>query len=322
MRTHVLPRLVGALTVVVASAALFAGCSSDAASSGKADYGGAYEPQVAERPPDDAMAEADYEAPAQPAPGGAGHAEPQPDRQVIQTGRMTLTTDDPVATVPDVVTLVRAQGRDARVDSHNESAAHGDRGGSATLTVRVPADRLEATIDELKKMGEMTSLTLTVEDVTGTVQDLDARIGAQQVSVDRMTAVLAAAQTTADIIAAESALTARQSQLESMVAQRNRIADQVSLSTLTIYITTPEDAEEITDDDSFGAALARGWGSLTGTVRTVALALTVALPWLVVAGLVTAALVLGWRRRIRRARTRAAAAAPDLAPPAPQSGAK
>ncbi|MCL2422480.1 MAG: DUF4349 domain-containing protein, partial [Micrococcales bacterium] len=233
-----------------------------------------------------------------------------------------LTTKDPVAIVDDVVVLVRAQGPQARVESRDETSGSGDRDSSATLTVRVPADRLDATIEGLRKLGDVTSLTISAEDVTAVAGDLDARIAAQEISVQRMTEVLAGAQTTADIIAAEGALAQRQSALESMVAERNRIADQVALSTLTIWITTPSQADK--DDDkptTFGGAVAQGWRSLTGAAKAVGLAFGVALPWLAVLAVAVTAVVVPVRRRRRRKATAPVATPAPVPGPAPVAAA-
>ncbi|MDR3068575.1 MAG: DUF4349 domain-containing protein [Cellulomonas sp.] len=293
MRTHVPHRLTSVIVAVIATGGLLVGCTS---SGSAARQGGAPAPAQA----DYSEARDAVEA-AQP-DGAEGRSGGQADRQVIQTGRLTLTTKDPVAIVDDIVVLVNGQGADARVESRDETSGEGDRGGSATLTVRVPSDRLDATVEELKTLGDVTSLTVTAEDVTATAQDLDARIAAQRVSVERMTAVLAGAQTTTDIIAVEAALSERQADLESMVAERDRISDQVALSTLTIWITTPDDKAAPDDDDpmSFGDSLARGWRSLTSTARAVSLVFGTALPWLVLLGIAVTAVVLPVRRRRRR----------------------
>ncbi|MCL2667430.1 MAG: DUF4349 domain-containing protein [Micrococcales bacterium] len=283
MRTHVRHRLAGALAVVAVAGTLLAGCSPADEANGAA--------RAAPAP----QADQDYQE------RPTGDVSQPAQRQVIQTGRVTLTAKDPVAVVPKVVSLVGAQGPEARVDSREETSGNEHRGGSATLTVRIPSNRLNATIDELKKLGKVVSLEINAEDVTDTASDLDARIAAQEISVERMTAVLAGAQTTADVIAAEEALSQRQSDLESMVAQRNRIADQVALSTFTIYITTP-DGVPAEKDDSFGGALSRGWSSLTGAAKAVGLGLTEALPWLAVLALLATAVILPLRRRMRRRR--------------------
>ena len=244
----------------------------------------------------------------QPAVAGQGDAQKAPgkadsavgtatDRQVVMTGNLTLVTDHPTTTVKDVVALVDSVK--GRVDSRSETAATHDGPGSASLTVRVPSDKVTATIDGLRALGTVSNLTTQAQDVTAAAQDLDARIAAQKISVARMEDVLSRAANTSDVVAAEDALRQRQSDLEAMVAERGRIADQVSMSTLSITLTAPS-LVEASGPSSFPAALAAGWRSLVDGLGSFALVLGVALPWLVFLGLITWAIVWVVRRRRRR----------------------
>ena len=242
------------------------------------------------------------------------------DRQVVTTGTLTLLTEHPTSTVEDVVALVEKAG--GRVDARTEQAGSADDPGSATLTVRVPSTQVSVVIDALRGLGTVSTLALTTNDVTAAAQDLDARINAQQLSVARMEDVLAHATTTADIMAAEEAVRQRQSDLEAMVAERTRMADQVALSTLTLTLSAPPVVEH-SGPDSFPAALATGWHSLVSGLGAFALVLGVLLPWLLfIAVIVVPLVVLGRRRSQRRAAQAVASSAPVTtpaagAPPAP-----
>jgi hypothetical protein len=299
-------RLVGLLATL---AVLTAGCSAESGSSSQAD--GAVG-SVVQDPAGRAPAEAAVE--------GAGAADPAAqsatatDRQVITTGDLTLVTDRPATTVTEVVTLVERVG--GRVDSRTETAATQDSPGSALVTARVPSDQVTATIDGLRDLGTVSNLTLDAQDVTATAQDLDARIAAQRISVARMEDVLSRVTTTSDLVAVEDALRLRQSDLEAMVAERDRIADQVALSTLTVRLTAPSVVEPA-GPGSFGTAVAAGWRSLIGALGSFALVLGVMLPWLVFLALLATPLVLLGRRR----RQLRAAAAPVGAEPGPLAGA-
>ncbi|RHA44232.1 DUF4349 domain-containing protein, partial [Cellulomonas rhizosphaerae] len=159
-------------------------------------------------------------------------------RQVVQTGDLDLRVKDARKATDAVVTRVEAVG--GRVDDRSEQATTEDSAGSASLVVRIPANQVTPVIDSLDTIGTVDRIDLKATDVTGAAQDLDARIHALEVSVDRMDALLAKATTSKDIIEAESALTERQSSLEQLQAERNRLADQVSLSTLTLNIYGPD----------------------------------------------------------------------------------
>ncbi len=105
-------------------------------------------------------------------------------RQVITTGKVQVTVRDPRAAAEQVVTLVERAG--GRVDGPNEMATSGDRAASVHLRVRVPAHSITATIDVLTSIDEVGQISISSIDVTADAQDLDARITAMRVSVDRM----------------------------------------------------------------------------------------------------------------------------------------
>lgn len=260
---------------------------------------------------------------AAPADGGAAAAEelgssadaPADGQQVVQTAHVTMTAQDPVAAARRVVTLV---GRlDGRVDSRYERASGGEGDpGSASLTVRVPSAEMATLPEALGEIGEVQDYLVETENVTSAAQDLDARITATELSIERMTALLARASSSRDLIEAEGALTERQANLERLRSERARLADRVTLSTVDVEIWGPSDAPEALDDDppTFLDGLETGWTAFTATVRGVLVVLGVLLPWLVVAALVVGP-VLVWRRRRRAARPVATTA------PAPTPGA-
>ncbi|WP_371306616.1 DUF4349 domain-containing protein [Rhodococcus zopfii] len=200
-------------------------------------------------------------------------SEPQAsDRKEIVTGQLMLTADDPVAVGRQVVTIVEDSG--GRVDSVTEQPEI-----SSVLTVRVPADRLEGTLDELRGLGEVTSLTTTRDDVTLQYTDLEARISALQASADRLRALMASAANTADLIEAENALADRQAELDSLTAQQRYLSDQIDLSTLTVDISAEPRRPD--DRDSFWDGVVAGWDHLRSALGDSIVALGVALPWIV-----------------------------------------
>lgn len=240
------------------------------------------------------------------------------DRQVIQSAYVSLIAKDPDAALNQVRELVSAQGATARVDSLQQYAGVDDEPGWATITARIPASKLQHMLEALSEVATVSSVNVTSEDVTAAAVDLDARITAQRVSVERMTQVLSTAATTADVIAAEEALTRRQADLEQMVAERNRLADQVALSTVTVDIYPPT----VVDPDSpstFGDAVAHGWNNLVTALQTAGLTFAVLLPWLLFVTVVTLPVVWLVRARIRtRRQKRLQPADTAEAVPAPQ----
>ncbi|CAN5320494.1 hypothetical protein BH11ACT1_BH11ACT1_26760 [soil metagenome] len=228
-------------------------------------------------------------------------------RQVVTTGTAQLTVDDPRKAASAVVALVEGLG--GRVDARKEQTAAEGRDAFAQLTVRIPSDDLTSALAKLEDIGRVDQVDLSAQDVTGTAEDLDARVRALKLSVARMEDLLSRATTNADLIAAENALTERQANLESLQSQRARLAEQVALSTLDITLSTPGNAPEPTTHGFLGG-LAAGWDALVATLSTLVLVVGVLLPWLLFAGVVTLAVVASVRWVRRRRAPAGVAAAP------------
>ena len=156
-------------------------------------------------------------------------------------------------------------------------------------------------------------MSVSRSDVTTKTVDLDARISALQTSVARLQALMDDAASTADLLAAEKALSERQANLESLQSQRALLADQVELSTLTVHLQ-PIGVAPAGGPDGFLEGLSTGWKALVSALGAAVVVLGVLLPWLAVAGLVAAAVLVSLRTVRRRA------AVPATVPPAPPHG--
>lgn len=226
------------------------------------------------------------------------------DRQVITTGYVTVTVDDPANAAADAVRITESAG--GRVDGRTETAPINGNAGSATLTLRIPSDTLTATLDELRELGSVQEVSLNASDVTMATQDLDARITALRASVDRLLGLLATATDTDVLIQLETAISDRQGELESLESQRRYYADQVSLSTVTLNLVS-EFTAPVAEPDTFLSGLIAGWNSFVAFFAGLLVVLGVLLPWIVFLGLIALVVILVVRRR------RAATVAPDPA---------
>lgn len=232
------------------------------------------------------------------AAGDDGGAAVDADRQVVTTASTTLVLDDPADGAQRVSELVESAG--GRVDERTEQTADGEEDGAyADLVVRVPSDALTGVLADLEELGEVASVSVTRSDVTGQAVDLDARISALQTSVIRLQALLDEAPTTEALLAAEGALSGRQEQLESLQSQRALLADQVELSTLRVHLQ-PDGVAPPGGPDGFVDALGAGWNALVSAAGAAVVVLGVLLPWLLVAGLVAAVVLVPLRRARRR----------------------
>ncbi|WP_456788732.1 DUF4349 domain-containing protein [Cellulomonas sp. P5_C5] len=257
---------------------------------------------------------------------------PDASRQVIQSGDVAMKVENLQSTVDAIVRITEdARGR---VDDRSENAATETEVGTAALTIRLPAAEVTPTLIALRELGDVEAVELSAKDVTGAAQDLDARIHAMELSVGRMTNLLATATTHDEIIVAENALTEREAGLEQLRSQRAAIAEQVSLSTIHVAIVGPDlppavvppaPVEPPTGPQSFVEGLATGWDALVAMVTSIAIVVGVLLPWLAFGGAIAALVVAAvrWSRRWRGPSTGqplAAGVGTVFDPPAPPAG--
>ncbi|HMO11821.1 MAG TPA: DUF4349 domain-containing protein, partial [Actinotalea sp.] len=119
---------------------------------------------------------------------------------------------DPIATATQVAGLVESQG--GRISARSQQAAGERRTAFAVLTARIPADRVSSVLDQLTDYGAVRESQLESTEVTAQVRDLDARIEAMQISVDRLEELLSRSGDLEDIGRVEQVLTDRQASLE------------------------------------------------------------------------------------------------------------
>jgi hypothetical protein len=221
-------------------------------------------------------------------------------RDVIVTGSMTVTADDPLAASKDAVRIVESAG--GRVDARSEYAPANGDAGSATLTLRIPADRLQQVIDDLGELGRTDEVSTTTSDVTQVVTDLESRIATQRGIIDRLNSMFAQASTIDDLITLETTIAEHQALLEDLEAQQRSIDDQVALSTLSLYLRSEAEAP-VQQPMDFLSGLAAGWAAFVAFFSGLLVALGVLLPWLIAAALISAAIVLlvRWNRRRKAA---------------------
>lgn len=201
-------------------------------------------------------------------------------RDVVTTGEVSVAVGDPRAAAGRLSDWALDTG--GHVDDRQERSSDGSY---ATLTVRVPRDSLTEALDELRSYGDVEDVSISRQDVTDTRRDLEARIGALQVSIDRLQAIMADAKSSDDLLEAETALTQRQEQLESLESQQAALGDQVELSTLHVSFTEAAKAGTMSSGGFTGGLLA-GWNALVAAVDGVVTAVGVTLPWLALLALV------------------------------------
>lgn len=292
-----IPRITAIVAAVLVTGIALSGCSAGSSSSGASDSG-----TTADR------------APQAVDVGGGREGEQDaasPDQALVITGTVTITAEDPLAASEKATAITLAAG--GRVDARTEYAPRDGDAGSATLTIRVPADAVEDVRDQLKELGTVEETDFSSVDIGTQQRDLDTRITTLRASIARYTGWLADADTTADLIQLEQAIAERQNELESLEAQQRALADRVAMSTITLELRSEALAPPPEGPKNFWEGVVVGWNGFVAFWGAVAVALGVGLPWLVALGIALTIVVLLMRRAGR------SGAASTTSPAAPAS---
>lgn len=155
-------------------------------------------------------------------------------RKLIKNVDMTVETENYTQLVSTIQEQTAAlEGYIERFESYNENRIGGR---SASLTLRIPADKLDSFITHVDEVSNVISRQESVEDVTLRYVDLESHKKMLEQEQERLLALMEKAETIEDIIALENRLTEVRYQLESMEAQLRSMDNQVNYSTVYLYI--------------------------------------------------------------------------------------
>lgn len=227
-------------------------------------------------------------------------------RSIISTGGITIEVQNAESAVDEVREIAEALG--GFVESQNVSVTGSE---SASLSLRVPTDRFDDAFASLSGIGTVLDENRASSDVTAQHVDLQARVEALETSIARLTDLMSGAASTGELIEAESALTQRQAELDGLKAQLGSLEDQIDEATIWVSLTT----ESVLPGgpSNFWEGLIAGLNSITVAGAGLLVLLGMLLPWIVIAGIIAAAIVWivrGSRRRKRNAAAASRAAAP------------
>ncbi len=215
------------------------------------------------------------------------------DEQIIRTANVTMEVDDASRSVEDISQLVT--DLDGFIQS--KSVYTYDNDASAMVTARIPATELDGFLVSMTDFGDVTNSSVDAQDVTLEVVDLQARISTLEESITRLRELQAQAASVADLVAVESELAVRQSELESLQARRDYLARQVEMSTVYLTLNQRDVGPGVSPD--FLGGLENGWNSLLALTAGLITVAGFLAPYLVIAGVVTGVvfIIIGISRR-------------------------
>ena len=174
---------------------------------------------------------------------------------------------------------------------------------SQTVTIRVPADKLDNFINDLSGAGTVTSKNVYVRDITGDYIDTQSRITALETEYDALLAILAKAETVSDLLTVQNRLTEVNAELESCKSKLKTYDELVSYSTLRINVSEVK-RESAGEQESFGAEIKRRLSnnlySIKMAARSFAIWFISSVPYLAIATVAAIVVVVIIKKKIKK----------------------
>jgi Domain of unknown function (DUF4349) len=211
-------------------------------------------------------------AAASPQAEAAADASPR-NSQLVRRANLALDVKETGPIVKKIRTLIAAaQGDLIRLEEQGQA---GDS-RRASLTVLVPQEKLDRTLDDLSALGNVRRRSVSAEDVSTQIVDTDARLRNLKKSETAVLALLDRSGNVADILKVSQELSRIREQIEQLTAQVTQLKNQVAYSTIAIELT-----ESLAPTQrQFGDQLGSAWNSASHSVGGFTRGLVVLAVWL------------------------------------------
>lgn len=207
---------------------------------------------------DMAVMEAAAEAPAAMAGGASngtltstvdsGSTTVPENRKWIITVYMSAETenlDAMTAALDERITQLQGYVEDQHI--YNGSAYSSRRYRSASLTIRIPAEDVDAFTEQVSGIANVVSQEKNLEDVTLSYVDTESRMTALETEEARLLELLAKAETMSDLLEIEERLTDVRYELEKVTSQLRTYDNQINYATIHLDISEVQEYTPVED---------------------------------------------------------------------------
>ena len=178
---------------------------------------------------------------------------------------------------------------------------------SASVTVRIPADRYDGFMETVCGLGAVTHRSESAEDVTMSYTDMESHIRALETEYQTLLDILAKAETLDDVILLQSRISDLNYQMDSYKSQLRKYDDLISYCTVRISVEevrreTVPDGRAMTFGERIASGLKENLLDIGDGFSDFAVWFVTSLPYLLIWAVVIIAVILIIRAIVRRHR--------------------
>lgn len=233
------------------------------------------------------------------------------DRKLVRTVNLSVETEGFDALLASVETKVSELGGYIEQMNINNGSSYYRTGSyrNASVVARIPADRLDSFLDSVAKNSNIIYRGEQVQDVTLQYVDVQSHLEALRAQQTRLLELVEQAETVEELVYLESELTDVRYQIQSLESSLRTMNNQVS------YATVEMDIEEVTTytpvvevKKTAGQRIKEGFvhscQSLGEGISEFFISFVIAIPYLVLWGIIIFVIILMIRLLLKRRKNR------------------
>jgi archaellum component FlaC len=228
-------------------------------------------------------------------------AAPKPSQpQLIKTASLQLSVAEIDATIAELKKILTQQ--QGAIYQFNDDRGSSSR-RSTNLTLKIPQQNLDATLEAIAKLGTVLNTQVASEDVTEQIVDTDARLKNLRKQEEITQKLMDRSGSLKDVLTVSQQLSQIREQIERLEAQVQRLKQQVAYSTINLELSAAI-VGATTPNNSFGWQVQDTWNRSTRGATQLVMGLLLLgvglipyLPVLVLLGAIAYGLKRQWRRR-------------------------
>ena len=182
-------------------------------------------PSAGSRPPAAARAVAMEESVSSQGAGEGQRSDALPGALLIYRGTVAIAVFDVANIMEQAIARMESFGGYAQSRSRD------------MVVFRVPAERFREAFEALRGMGDVVNAEWQADDVGEEYRDVQIRLQRAEATLERLVALLGDAESVGDVLAIEAQMERVTLEIERMRGRLRYLADQVSLSTLTLRLS-------------------------------------------------------------------------------------
>lgn len=162
------------------------------------------------------------------------------ERKIIRNADLQLETDLPEENQRKISAIVEGKGGFVVETTQSSSDVKTVSRDIVTMTVRVPAEKFNETLEEIRKSANRVIVeTVKGQDVTEEFIDIEARLKAKRALEEQFLEIMKRANSVEDALNVQKQLAEVRGEIEKIEGRKRFLENQASLSTIKIRLQTP-----------------------------------------------------------------------------------